>query len=55
MSVSHRLSCVITKGCHCDVYNLVLCSPAQHDFFKAAEDTDDENKEDDEPEEVENG
>ena len=55
LSVSNKWSCVLPRVCHCDVYKLVLCTLSQHDFFKAAEDTDDENKEDEQPEEVENG
>ena len=57
LSVSHKFSCVLARVCDCDVYNVVLCTwtPSQHDFFNAAEDTDDENKEDEQPEEVENG
>ena len=57
LSVSHKFSCVLARVCHWDVYNVVLCTwtPSQQDFFNAAEDTDDENKEDEQPEEVENG
>ena len=55
LSVSHKFSSSLTRVCCCDVYNAVLYTPHKHDFFKAAEDTDDENKEDDQPEEVENG
>ena len=55
LSVSNKWSCVLPRVCHCDVYNVVLCIPPQHDFFKAAEDTDDENKEDEQPDKVENG
>ena len=54
LSVSDKFSCIHTRVCHCDVNNVVLCTPAQHDFFKAAEDTDDEKKEDDQPDAVEN-
>ena len=54
LGVSHKFSCALTRVCHCDVYNVVWCTPTQHDFFKAAEDTDDENEEDEHPDEVEN-
>ena len=57
LSVSHKCCCFLARVCHWDVYNVVLCTwtPSQHDIFNAAEDTDDENKEDEQPEEVENG
>ena len=57
LSVSQKFSCFLARVCHCDVYNVLLCTwtPSQHDFFNAPEDTDDENKEDEQPGEVENG